>query len=394
MHGRDYFNLAAYWPPVAPSAAEADAQEALLLAQQMGYRSGEVRARIWYALGLGPRGNYGEALAHAHAAQALATADQQARYIATADHALGALYLDLLALPLAEQHLSECLHRSTAINSPMMVRFAAGLLALVFIAQKQLDAAQQLLDHVLPVDAPLQSKSQRLIGCARAELCLARADPAGALAWVDRLLRTAVLPPVAGGRVEELVIPRLWQLRGEALFALHRWEEAEAVLSTALQAAENQGMRPLIWRIQGALARLYQQQRRREPALAALAAAQRIIDELAETVEDASLRQTFMVRAAEQLPNLAPPTPLQAAKSSAAGLTAREREVATLIAAGQANRTIAKQLIISERTVAKHVENILAKLNFTTRTQIAAWAVEKGLLTEQAGNPATKTRQQ
>jgi hypothetical protein len=112
-------------------------------------------------------------------------------------------------------------------------------LALVFIAQKQPDAAQQLLDQALPVDAPLQSKSQRLIGCARAELCLVRADPAGALAWVDRLLRTAVLPTVADGQVGALVIPRLWQLRGEALLAQCRWEEAEAVLLTALTPEPN-----------------------------------------------------------------------------------------------------------------------------------------------------------
>lgn len=48
-------------------------QGQIALPQQIGYRSGEVRARIWFALGPGPRGNYGEALAQAHAAQAIAT---------------------------------------------------------------------------------------------------------------------------------------------------------------------------------------------------------------------------------------------------------------------------------------------------------------------------------
>jgi len=37
--------------------------------------------------------------------------------------------------------------------------------------------------------------------------------------------------------------------------------------------------------------------------------------------------------------------------------------------------------VVSERTAAKHVENILSKLGFTTRSQVAAWAVEKGLAT-------------
>ncbi len=44
------------------------------------------------------------------------------------------------------------------------------------------------------------------------------------------------------------------------------------------------------------------------------------------------------------------------------------------------NRDIGDQLVVSERTVEKHVENILAKLAFSSRAQIAAWAVEKALI--------------
>lgn len=54
-------------------------------------------------------------------------------------------------------------------------------------------------------------------------------------------------------------------------------------------------------------------------------------------------------------------------------LTPREREVADLIADGLSNRAIATTLIVSPRTVDGHVENILAKLGFTSRTQVAAW---------------------
>jgi DNA-binding NarL/FixJ family response regulator len=53
--------------------------------------------------------------------------------------------------------------------------------------------------------------------------------------------------------------------------------------------------------------------------------------------------------------------------------------VATLIAHGKTSREISGLLAISERTAEAHVSNILAKLGFTARTQIAAWAVEKGL---------------
>lgn len=52
-------------------------------------------------------------------------------------------------------------------------------------------------------------------------------------------------------------------------------------------------------------------------------------------------------------------------------LTEREREVSRLVASGKSNRTVAKELIISERTVEKHVEGILGKLGLTSRTELA-----------------------
>src|SRR5688572_1014654 len=62
------------------------------------------------------------------------------------------------------------------------------------------------------------------------------------------------------------------------------------------------------------------------------------------------------------------------------GLTPRERDVAALVARGLTNRQIAAALVISERTAMKHVEHILDKLGFHSRVQVAAWAVERGLL--------------
>jgi DNA-binding CsgD family transcriptional regulator len=58
-----------------------------------------------------------------------------------------------------------------------------------------------------------------------------------------------------------------------------------------------------------------------------------------------------------------------------AGLTRREAEVATLVAEGLTNRQIAQRLVIAERTAQNHVQHILTKLGFTTRSQIAAWSV-------------------
>ena len=65
------------------------------------------------------------------------------------------------------------------------------------------------------------------------------------------------------------------------------------------------------------------------------------------------------------------------------GLTAREREIAALIAQGKTNRAIADELVIAERTVDRHVANMMVKLDCHSRAQIAAWAVEKGLTTSE-----------
>jgi predicted ATPase/DNA-binding CsgD family transcriptional regulator len=59
-------------------------------------------------------------------------------------------------------------------------------------------------------------------------------------------------------------------------------------------------------------------------------------------------------------------------------LTRREVEVAALAARGLTNRDIAAQLFLSVRTVEAHVDHILTKLGFHTRTQLAAWALEAG----------------
>ena len=66
--------------------------------------------------------------------------------------------------------------------------------------------------------------------------------------------------------------------------------------------------------------------------------------------------------------------PARLAARSATPLTAREQEIVLLIARGLSNRQIADELVISPATAARHVANILGKLGFSSRTQIASWA--------------------
>ena len=62
------------------------------------------------------------------------------------------------------------------------------------------------------------------------------------------------------------------------------------------------------------------------------------------------------------------------------GLTQRELEVLRLVAAGQSNRAIASELVLSEHTVARHLQNIFAKLGVSSRTAASAFAFENELV--------------
>jgi predicted ATPase/DNA-binding CsgD family transcriptional regulator len=92
--------------------------------------------------------------------------------------------------------------------------------------------------------------------------------------------------------------------------------------------------------------------------------------------EEASSDLTPGVRSSAPSPPLSPRRALQ---QHFGGLTAREREVARLVAQGKSNRAIAEELVVGVSTVEAHISHIFAKLGFSSRAQLAVWAVEKGL---------------
>jgi DNA-binding NarL/FixJ family response regulator len=67
-------------------------------------------------------------------------------------------------------------------------------------------------------------------------------------------------------------------------------------------------------------------------------------------------------------------------------LTPREVDVLRLIAAGKSNREIADELVLGEKTIKTHVSNLLSKLNMTSRTQAALYAVRIGLVPNPAAS--------
>jgi NarL family two-component system response regulator LiaR len=67
-------------------------------------------------------------------------------------------------------------------------------------------------------------------------------------------------------------------------------------------------------------------------------------------------------------------------ESHAEGLTERELDVINLVAQGRSNQEIARELVISEKTVKTHISNILSKLQLDDRTQLAIYAIKNGLV--------------
>jgi DNA-binding NarL/FixJ family response regulator len=151
------------------------------------------------------------------------------------------------------------------------------------------------------------------------------------------------------------------------------------MLLEAERGAQTQGPPSLLWRVHLLLGQVVRAQGRPREALTHFDAARQGIEAIAATLPASEVRDTFVRQAGTLIPQRPSPSSLQAAKAAAGGLTRREREVALLIAQGCTNRTIAETLILGERTVEDYVANILAKLNFSSRSQIAAWVIESGL---------------
>ena len=352
---------------------ERDGKEALTLAREIGWRAGEAAILNIIAMLYGPFGFFERGLLAASEGLTLATEIGHRGWMATAHFALGCLYRDLLQTGEAETHAAQAFALANEVRSLYFLRKASAYLACSRIAQGNLDTAEPLLDAVFPTGETPRTLGERFVVMARAELALARGEPQVALAQVKQLAAATAKGESAG------VIPRLAHLHASALLALGQPREALNVLVPAEAYARGRGLRPWRWKLLAAQGAAWLALGRRADAADALAAARGVVQDLAVGITDMKLREGFLQAARRQMAS----APLLSAEGQAKhrydGLTARERQVAVLIAQGKTNREIADALILSRRTVEVHIANMMTKLTFDSVAQIGAWGWAKGL---------------
>jgi DNA-binding CsgD family transcriptional regulator len=228
-------------------------------------------------------------------------------------------------------------------------------LAQLRLAQHRVDAALAAIRNA--VDVPLEGVSRARVLAVYVEILLAADDRGSAREMADELSQVADALDVP------LVRAVAAHARGAVLFAdgdargslaeLWRawdaWREFDAPYDTACtRVLLGQACREL---------------GDHDGAALELEAARRVFDELGAAPDLRHVEELLRSDSGK------PP----------GGLTAREVEVLALVATGKSNRAIAEELVISDKTVARHISNIFTKLDLTSRSAATAYAYEHGL---------------
>ena len=272
--------------------------------------------------------------------------------------------------------LEEGLALAREDGAPWQIGFALKNLGVVVYRQGDLDRGQMLLEESLVVFE--QMRATRGLSWSNwdlGHLCLARGEPERAARYFAESFR---LCREAGDR---LGMPRC--LEGLAAAAAMAANGAPGPLAT--YAAQLLGLAAT----QRAASGIQVPPVQRPAVERAIAAARALLGDETYAAAFAAGREMPLDRMAEIGLDLArssvadgsmepaTTTNSQPATDAWSPLTVREREVAALVAAGLTNRQIAARLVISDRTVQGHIASILTRLDFDTRSQIAAWAARR-----------------
>jgi DNA-binding CsgD family transcriptional regulator len=222
-------------------------------------------------------------------------------------------------------------------------------LALLRASQGKVEAGRRSLAHEPPPNVPPLRRAQLL--AARVELAIAEADLDDARRASDELESLSARFPTPALVAEAACV------RGALALAEGRPDEAADVLRGAFAMWQELRLPYEAARVRADHGRALLACGDEEAGTRAIRAAASALEELGAIPE--ARRLSAVLSSERTLP---------------AGLTAREADVLRLVAAGKTNREIAAELFISEHTVARHLQNMFAKLGVSTRSAATAFA--------------------
>jgi DNA-binding CsgD family transcriptional regulator/tetratricopeptide (TPR) repeat protein len=229
-------------------------------------------------------------------------------------------------------------------------------LPLLWMARGQLSAAHTALQRALEEETDRARRAGLLD--AAIQVLLAQGDVAGART------RAGELREIATALGASLVRALCMMAEGAALLAEHQPSAALGPLRHAWTEWQRLEAPYEAARVRLLIGRAYRELGDRESAAMEFDAARWVFQELGALPDLAQVEALASHSGAQDIPG---------------GLTLREVEVLRLIAAGQTNKEIGATLVISEHTVARHVQNMLTKLGCSSRAALAAFAVEHHL---------------
>ncbi len=227
-------------------------------------------------------------------------------------------------------------------------------LALVRLAQKDVDAAAASIRRALAETGPPLDRSRFLPALAEILLAAGELDEAR-LACAELTEISAAYPSAMLSAIAAYVAGSVELAGGDgaaALASLRRAWEGWQRLAAPYEAARTRVLVALACRALG--------------------------DDDTAAIELDAARAVFEELGAQ--PDLERVDALTSTRAGSHGLTSRELEVLRLVAAGNTNREIAAALVLSEHTVARHIQNIFAKLRVSSRSAATAFAYENALV--------------
>jgi DNA-binding CsgD family transcriptional regulator len=358
--------------PRSLAESQNDFETAFALTRRLDWFTGQAFTGFEWGFVLAAFGEFGRADTSLREALELAKNIGHIQWAIASQVILGWLYLNRLDGEGAVNILKPAYEEAQKLGSAIWGDYSIAWLSRAYLLSGNLAEAGALLARHFPANHPARNIGERMISLAWGELEFFQEDYAGALEIAEQLITTA------SNHIGQLQLPALFRLKGEALQGLGKPGEAIEALEAAKNMALGLDARPELWQNRVSLGNLLLKQNRQKEAGEELAAARTLIRELAEGIAEVADRAKFLDAAFKGIPAEKKPATRSNPKSPGK-LTGREGEIAALIAEGKSNLEIAESLVLSKRTVETHITNILTKLDFSSRAQVAVWATRNNL---------------